>query len=337
MKTLMSNSKISVGITGVGSYLPERVLTNSELEEIVETTDEWIKSMTGISERRIVSEDEATSDLGFRAAQRALESAGLVPNDIDLIICSTITSDLPWPATACLIQNKLGANKAAAFDVSAACSGFVYGLSIGMQFIQSGNYKRVLVIGAECLSRVLNWEDRNTCVLFGDGAGAVVLEEVESDLGILSFELGTEGSGVESLCVPSGGSKRPTTLTTIEEKSHYLTMAGKEVFKFAVKIMGESAVRTIEKAGLTKEDIDLLIPHQANIRIIEAAAKRLDLPMEKVMVNIDKYGNTSGASIPIALDEAIKEGKIQKGDNIVLVGFGAGLTWASAVIKWSKA
>lgn len=332
----MNNCKISVGITGIGSYLPEKIITNADLEKMVDTSDEWIISRTGISERRIVAENEATSDISIIAAKRAIEDAGLKPTDIDLIILGTITPDMPWPSTACIIQDKLGAKNAAAFDLSAACSGFVYGMSVGMQFIQTGHYRRVLVIGAESLSRITNWEDRNTCVLFGDGAGAVVLEAVPEGYGILSFELGSEGSGSNMLGVYGGGSRTPTSLSTIENKSHFISMNGSEVYKFAIRIMEESTLRVLDKAGLSVNEIDYFVPHQANIRIVNASAKRLKIPSEKVKVNLDRYGNTSGASIPIALDEAVKEGKIKNGDNIVLIGFGAGLTWASSVIKWYR-
>lgn len=330
----MNSCKISVGITGIGSYLPEKIVTNADLEKLVDTSDEWIKSRTGISERRIVAEDQATSDISIIAAKRAIEDAGLKPCDIDLIILGTITPDMPWPSTACIVQDKIGAVNAAAFDISAACSGFVYGMSVGMQFIQTGHYKRVLVIGAESMSRATNWQDRKTCVLFGDGAGAVVLEEVPDGYGIKSFELGSEGSGADLLGVYGGGSRTPASLETIENKAHFISMNGSEVYKFAVRVMADSTLRVLDKAGLNTSEVDYFVPHQANVRIVNASVKRLKIPIEKVKINIDRYANTSGATIPIALDEAVKEGKIKNGDNIVLVGFGAGLTWAASVIKW---
>ncbi|MDA8233737.1 MAG: ketoacyl-ACP synthase III [Clostridia bacterium] len=323
-----------VGITGVGSYAPERVMTNAELEELVKTTDDWIRTRSGIRERRIAGEDTATSDMSVIAAQRALENAGLQASDIDLIVLATLSPDYPWPATACLVQERLGAHRAVAFDISAGCTGLVYGLAVGSQFIQTGMYRNVLVIGGETMSKVINWQDRSTCVLFGDGAGAVVLQPVQEGSGFLSIDLGTEGAGVELLYQPGGGSRRPASEETLARKEHYLHMNGREVFKFAVKVMEQSTLKAIEKAGLTVEDINYIIPHQANLRIIEAAAKRLKVGMDKIYVNVDKYGNTSAASIGIALDEALQEGKIKKGDNILLVGFGAGLTWGAIVLKW---
>lgn len=332
---MQTNDK-SVGIIGTGYYVPEKVLTNHDLEKMVETNNEWIVERTGISERRIVEENIPTSEIAIHAAERALENAGILPEEIDLIIFATLTPDMVIPSTACIIQNKLKAINAAAFDISAACSGFVYGISTGSQFIKSGMYKKVLVVAAETLSKLVNWKDRNTCILFGDGAGAAVLSEVEDGYGILGVELGADGSGGEFLSVPASGSLHPATLQTIENKLHYIHMNGNEVFKFAIKIMGEAALKSLQAAGLNSSDIDCLIPHQANIRIIKSAAKRLDLPMDKVVVNVDKYGNTSAASIPIALSEAVEAGRVKKGDVVVLVGFGAGLTWASCVMKWAK-
>jgi 3-oxoacyl-[acyl-carrier-protein] synthase-3 len=326
----------SVGIIGVGSYLPEKILTNKELEKIVDTSDEWIVDRTGIKERRIVEAHVTTSDLGAHAAVAALENAGVTADEIDLIIVATATPDMFFPSTACLVQNILKANKAAAFDLSAGCSGFAYALVVGSQFIQTGLYKKVLVIGSETMSKVLDWTDRNTCVLFGDGAGAVVLGEVPAGYGILGAELGADGSGGDLLNMPGGGSRNPATVETVTQKMHTLQMSGRDVFKFAVRVMGETAIKSLENAGLSSEDVDCLIPHQANIRIIQSAAKRLKLPMEKVFVNVDKYGNTSSASIPIALTEAITDHKIKHNDIVVLAGFGAGLTWASCVMKWYK-
>lgn len=332
----MQIKDISVGIIGTGYYVPEKILTNFDLENMVETNNEWIVERTGISERRIADENVPTSEIAIHAAENALKNAGVSPEEIDLIIFATLTPDTVIPSAACIIQNKLKAVNAAAFDLSAACSGFVYGISVGSQFIKSGMYKKVLVVAAETLSKLINWEDRNTCILFGDGAGAAVLSQVEDGYGILGIELGADGSGGDFLNVPASGSLHPATTKTIEDKLHYIHMNGSEVFKFAIKIMGEAALKSLDVAGLKPEDIDCLIPHQANIRIIKSAAKRLSLPMDKVVVNVDKYGNTSAASIPIALSEAVESSRIKKGDVVVLVGFGAGLTWASCVMKWAK-
>lgn len=323
------------GITGVGSCLPEKVLTNFDLEKIVDTSDEWIRTRSGIQERRIIADDQSTSDIGLEAAKSALEDAGIEAEKIDLIICATVTPDYLFPATAALLQDRLGAKNAAAFDLEAGCSGFVYGLCVANQFIKTGFYQRILVVGAETLTRITNWKDRRTCVLFGDGAGAVVVERVETG-GILGMNLGCDGSGGEYLDMLAGGSKHPASQTTVEKDMHYIRMDGNQVYRFAVKIMGKAAIEALKDAGLQPEDIDVMVPHQANIRIIEGAAKRLKLPQEKVFINLPKYGNTSSASIPIALDEAYKERFIKKGDKIVLVGFGAGLTWAAAVLEWIK-
>ena len=326
----------AVGIIGIGTYVPEKVMTNKDLESIVDTSDEWIVERTGIQERRIASPDMATSDLASRAAQKALDDAGITAEEIDLIIVATATPDMFFPSTACLVQANIKAVNAAAFDLTAGCSGFVYAMVTGSQFIKAGLYKKVLVIGAECLSKILDWTDRNTCVLFGDGAGAAVLGETTPGYGILASQLGADGSGGDLLKLPAGGSRNPATNETVSQRMHFVHMNGNEVFKFAVKIMGEAANKALEDAGLSAADVDCLIPHQANIRIIQSAAKRLKLPMDKVMINVNKYGNTSAASIPIALEEAVHGGKIKPGDNVVLVGFGAGLTWASAVIKWGR-
>lgn len=325
-------NKIQVGMIGTGSYLPEKVLTNQDLEKIVDTSDEWIHTRTGIRERRIAQPDTAASDLGLRAAQAALENAGISADQLDLIIVATLTPDYTFPSTACVIQERLQAKKAAAFDLSAACSGFVYGVATGAQFIASGMYRYVLVIGAEVLSKILNWEDRSTCVLFGDGAGACVLAPVDEGRGFHSFVLGADGKGEQLLYQPSSGSRMPITEQTIADKLHTLQMSGNEVFKFAVRMVAKSAKQAIEQAGLSVEDIDYFIPHQANIRIIEPAVERLGLSMDKVYVNLDQYGNMSSASIPVALDEAIRSGAVRQGSRILMVGFGAGLTWAAAVI-----
>ncbi|MBP2664177.1 MAG: fabHA [Firmicutes bacterium] len=331
----MSENK-AVGIIGIGTYVPEKIMTNKDLESIVETSDEWIVDRTGIRERRIIAPDMATSDLASRAAQKALEDAGVTADEIDLIIVATATPDMSFPSTACLVQANIKATHAAAFDLAAGCSGFVYAMVTGSQFIKAGLYKKILVIGAESLSTILDWTDRNTCVLFGDGAGAAVLAETTPGYGILASQLGADGIGGDLLKLPAGGSRNPATAETVAQRMHFVHMSGNEVFKFAVKIMGEAAIKALKAAGLSAADVDCLIPHQANIRIIQSAAKRLKLPMDKVMVNVNKYGNTSAASIPIALEEAVHGGKIKQGDIVVLVGFGAGLTWASAVIKWGK-
>ncbi|TDT70443.1 3-oxoacyl-[acyl-carrier-protein] synthase III [Hypnocyclicus thermotrophus] len=326
----------SVGIVGVGAYVPEKIMTNFDLEKIVETSDEWITSRTGIKERHIAEENEATSDLGYEAAKKALKDANLKPEDIDLIIVATITPDYPFPATAAIIQDKLGAKNAAVFDLEAACSGLVYGIVTGANFISTGAYKNVLVIGAEALSKIMDWTDRNTCVLFGDGAGAVVLSEVEEGYGVLSFDLGADGSGGHTLDQPGGGSRNPATVETVNNRMHYLKMKGKEVFKFAVNVLPKTTLKTLEKAELTIDDVKLYIPHQANFRIIDSAAKKLNESIDKFYMNMDRFGNTSAASIGIALSEIYENKKLKKGDNILLVGFGAGLTYASCVIKWAK-
>lgn len=328
-------SRHAVGILGTGAYVPEKILTNQDLEKMVETSDEWIVSRTGIRERRISGEHQAASDLAYEASLKALKAAGISAEQLDIIIVATITPDTSFPSTANVLQHRLGAKKAAAFDLAAACSGFLYGITTATQFIQNGLYRYALVIGVECLSKILDWTDRNTCVLFGDGAGAAVLGRVEDGCGFLSFELGSDGGGGDLLKLPAGGSRLPASERTIANRQHFVHMAGSDVFKFAVRVMGASAESVIEKAGLTKQDIDFLVPHQANIRIIDAAVKRLGLSKEKVVVNLDRYGNMSAASIPVALDEAVQNGKIHEGDHLVLVGFGGGLTWGAAVLRWN--
>ena len=327
---------IYVSISGIGSYVPENTVTNNDLSKIVDTSNEWIVERTGIEERRIASEGMATSDLGTLAAKKALEDANIKPEDIDLIIVATVTADHAFPSTACIVQKNIGAVKAAAFDINVGCSGFVYGLSIGENFIKSGTYEKVLVIGAETLSRIVDWEDRNTCVLFGDGAGACVLEKCEEGLGILSSELGSDGTNGQVLSQPAGGSRLPASKETLEKRLHYVKMDGKEVFKFAVRVMEKASMNALVKADLNLDDLDFLVPHQANMRIIDAAAKKLKLDKDRICVNLNKYGNMSSASIPVALDEAVKDNRIKNGDNILLVAFGAGLTWASMTIKWSR-
>jgi 3-oxoacyl-[acyl-carrier-protein] synthase III len=325
---------IRAAITGTGSYLPEKILTNADLEKMVDTSDDWITTRTGVKERRIAAPNEAASDLGAEAARRALKEAKLTPEDIDCLIVATITGDMPFPSTACFIQNLIGAKNAAAFDISAACTGFIYALSIGQAYIENKSYKKILIVAVDLLSRVTDWTDRGTCVLFGDGAGAVVLEPTTEEDGIESIYLGSDGSLAHLLQQSGGGSRNPATEKTVKDKLHYIKMSGNEVFKFAVTAMIDSARKAMEMANITCEDITLLIPHQANIRIIEAAAKRLKLPVEKIFINIHKYGNMSGATTAIGLDEAFREGRIKKGDHVELVAFGAGLTWGAAVIKW---
>jgi len=328
------NNLRPVGVIGTGKYVPEKILTNSDLEKMVDTNDEWIVSRTGIKERHIAAPDQATSDLAYEAAIKALESAGMIGSDLDLIIVATITPDSSFPSTACILQDKLGAKGAAAFDLSAACSGFVYGLATATSFIQSGMYNNALVIGADCLSRITDYTDRNTCVLFGDGAGAVIVGEVPEGRGFKSFDLGAEGAGGSLLQMEGGGSRLPASVETVENKKHYIYMNGREVFKFAVRVMGTATVEVLRKAGLERTDVDLFVPHQANIRIIQSAMQRLELPEEKVVVNVDKYANTSAASIPLALVEAAEEGRMKAGDTVLMVGFGGGLTWGASVLVW---
>jgi len=326
----------SAGILGLGMYVPERVVTNDDLAALVDTSDEWIFPRTGIRERRFAAPDQATSDLAIEAAKRALEDAKVDVSEIEMIIVATCSPDHVCPSTAAVVQNGLGAKNAAAFDVAAACSGFVYSLTIASQMIGTGLYKKILVIGAEAMSKFLNEEDRSTLILFGDGAGAVVMGEVEEGYGYLSSYLGADGSGCESIYIPAGGSREPLTPEVLAGRRQFFRMDGTDVFKFAVKTMSETALKTMELGNLNSEDIDLLVPHQANIRIIQASAKRLDLQNDKVYVNIHKYGNTSGASIPMALCEARAEGRIKDGDVLLLVGFGSGLTWAGCAIRWGK-
>lgn len=310
---------MNAGILGIGRCLPETKLTNFELEQRMDTSDEWIRTMTGIEERRIAGDEQDTSHMAREAAQKAIDDAGINPAEIGLILVATVTGDQPFPSMSCVIQQEIGAVNAAAMDLSAACAGFMYGMVTAKQFIDSDVYKYVLVVGVEKLSKITNWEDRNTAVLFGDGAGAAVIGKVSEGRGILSFELGADGSGGKHLY-----------------QDDYLVMNGREVFKFAVRQMGESAVNVIEKAGLVKEDVDFLVPHQANIRIMEASRQRLELPVEKMSKTIHKYGNTSAASIPISLVEDVEEGRIKDDDVVVMVGFGGGLTWGAIAMRWGK-
>ncbi|MCB8813966.1 beta-ketoacyl-ACP synthase III [Desulfosporosinus shakirovi] len=326
----------SVGIVGIGSYVPENIVTNKDFELFLDTNDEWIISRTGIKQRHIAPKDMPVSELCYQAGLKALEDAQIAPEEVDLIIVATITPDYAFPATACLVADRLGARNAAGFDLEAGCSGFVYGVVTGSQFIATGMYKTVLVIGGETLSKVLNWKDRSTCILFGDGAGAAVLQPVKEGFGFLGFELGSDGSGGALLSQPAGGSMYPASLETVEKNLHTLQMEGKEVYKFAVRVMGEVSLKVLKNADLKIEDVDLLIPHQANIRIVDAAVRRLGISPDKVVVNLDKYGNMSAASIPVALDETFKSGRIAEGDIIVMAGFGTGLTWGACVLKWTK-
>jgi 3-oxoacyl-[acyl-carrier-protein] synthase III len=328
-------SAIDVCIAGTGSYVPEKILTNADLSALVDTSDEWIVTRTGIRERRIAAEGEFTSHMASAASRRALEQAGIDAAEIELIIVATITPDTPTPATACYVQQQLGASRAVAFDISAACSGFLYAMKIAKRLISDGAFRNALVIGAEKLSAVTNWQDRSTCVLFGDGAGAAVLRRAEPGEGsILATEMGTDGNLTHLLAIPGGGSACPITSQNVNDHLYTLSMQGKEVFKHAVTRMKEAAEKVIDRAGLRPEDIRCVIPHQANLRIIDAIADRLAVPNERVFVNLHKYGNTSAAAVAIALDEAHRTGAFQRGEHIVMVAFGAGLTWAAAAIRW---
>ena len=324
---------VSVGILGTGHSVPERILTNKYFENIVDTTDEWITSRTGIKERRVAGPELAASDLGLQAARAALKQAGTRPEELDLIIVATITGDMPFPATSCIIQAKLGAVNAAAFDLQAGCSGFVYALETGRRMVRDST-SRVLVVGVDLLSRVTDYTDRSTCVLFGDGAGAAVLGVVSDGFGLLASDLGADGRGADFLKLPAGGSRLPTSFETVASGEHNIYMAGNEVFKFAVRVMVDSTRRVMESAGLTAADIAWFIPHQANTRIIYLAAQKLGLARERVYVNVERFGNTSAASIGIALDELTRSGDVDEGDCLLLVGFGAGLTWGSTIVRW---
>ena len=321
-------------ILGTGAYAPKQVLTNGDLEKMVETSDSWIVERTGIRERRKAAAGEACSDLGVQAAQQALSAANIRASDLDLIVLATCTGDSPLPSTASLIQYRLGASRAAAFDISAACCGFIFALSVADAFIRSGQYRYVLVVGSEVMSTVTDWTDRNTCVLFGDGAGAVVVGPTEDDRGVLSIHLHADGRFSDLICVPGGGSSIPASEYMVVERLHYVKMRGNETFKIAVKTMEEAVREALAAENLSAEDIDFLLPHQANIRILKAVAQRLSLPLHKVIMNLDRFGNTSAASIPLALDEAVRAGQISSGSLIVFVAFGSGLTWASGVIRW---
>lgn len=327
--------KISVGFLGLGYYVPPKILTNADLEKIVDTSDEWITTRTGIKERRIAAEDVATSDLAKEAAMRALKDARVEPDAIELIIVATITPDMQFPSTSCIVQSKIGAKNAACFDISAACSGYVYAIAIAEQFIKSGIYKNALVVGAEKLTTITDWTDRNTCVLFGDGSGAAVLGRVKDGSGILSVELGSDGTQYDILKLPAGGSRLPASHKTVDERLHYLKMEGSELFKHAVRVMTDAGERAAKKAGLESPSaIDCVIPHQANIRILNAVAKRIGIPGEKIYLNIERYGNMSSASTAVALAEAVEKKRIKKGDIVLLDAFGSGLVWGAVIIKW---
>lgn len=327
------NKKIGVKIAGTGSYFPEKVLTNADLEKMVDTSDEWITTRTGIKERRVAEKNQATSDLSLEAAKEAIKAAGMKPEDIDCILVATVTPDMFFPSTACLLQKKLGIKDSPAFDLSAACSGFIYGISIAKAYIESGMFKNILLVGAEVLTKVTDWTDRNTCVLFGDGAGAMILSASEENDDILSVYIGADGSYSDLLYMPGGGSTYPATVETVNEKLHTIKMLGKEVFRAAVPKMALAAEKALEIANKKPEDVNLFIPHQANMRIIEAVAKKMDISMDRVFVNIHKTGNISSATTITALDEAIKNGRVKKGDLVELVAFGGGFTWGATVLR----
>jgi 3-oxoacyl-[acyl-carrier-protein] synthase III len=321
-------------IVGVGAYAPQRVLTNAELEKMVETSDEWIVQRTGIRERRIAAENEATSDLALRAAQQAMERAGVEPREIDFIVVGTTTGDMAFPTTANLVQHRLGCRNAGSVDLYAACAGSVYSLSVGAQYVQTGKYRTVLCVGAECLSRITDYTDRGTCILLADAAGAAVLRASEGESGIVDTDLYSDGRYWELLYQPGGGARHPATHETVDKRMHYAKMKGNEVFKVAVRMFGEAAERILTRNGFTAEDLDLFIPHQANLRIIEAAVKRLKVPMEKVVINVDRYGNTGAASVYVAMEEAWSAKRLNTGDLVLLAAFGGGFTWGAALVRW---
>ena len=321
-------------ITGVGAYAPKRILSNADLEKMVETSDEWIVQRSGIHERRIADESEATSDLAVRAAQQAIERANLVPEDIEFIAVGTTTPDMIFPSVGNIVQHRLGCRRAGSVDLLAACAGSIYSLSVGAQFIQTGKYRRVLCIGAETLSRITDFTDRGTCVLLADAAGAAVLEPSEDERGLIDFDLYSDGQYWELLYMPGGGSRHPATKETVEARMHYAKMRGNEVFKVAVRLFVDCAERILSRNGFTSADVDLFVPHQANLRIIEAAAKRVALPMERVFVNVDRYGNTGAASVYVALEEAVAAGRLKRGDLVLVVAFGGGFSWGAALIRW---
>jgi len=331
----MSSSRIPVGFKGLGTCVPDRVLTNYDLEKMVDTSDDWITIRTGIRERRILASDQSNSDLATEAARSALTDAGLQVDDLDLIICCTFTPDHPLPATACIVQKKLGMRKPVpAFDLEAACSGFIYGCSVGASFIQNGVYRHVLVVGSEALSRWTDYKDRNTCVLFGDGAGAAILSRVDEGHGLLGQRLGADGSGKDLLMIPAGGSTQPVTCETVEELSPFIRMNGNEVYKFATRIIPAVIEEALEETGMAPDDLDLIIPHQANVRILEVAARKLGVPMSRFVVNIEKFGNTSAATVPLAMMDARTDKRIVDGTTFALVAFGGGLTYGASIWRW---
>ncbi len=331
----MSSAPRSVIIKGTGSYAPSATLTNADLAKLVDTSDDWIFSRSGIKERRIAAADETASSMGAQAGRAAIEDAGLSAQDIDIVIVATITPDMPFPSTACLVQTRLGIANAICMDIEAACSGFLYIMEVASGLLMTGRYRNALIIGTEKLSSILDWQDRTTCVLFGDGAGAAVLSlSDEPGAGIVDFKLGADGANSDVLYMPGGGCAAPATAETVLERQHFLKMRGKEVFKLAVRVMGQAATDILEQNGLTADQLACVVPHQANVRIIDALSNRLEIPIERFFLNLDKYGNTSAASIPIALDEAKRAGRLRKGDLILLVAFGAGLTWGAALLRW---
>ncbi|MGM0606909.1 MAG: beta-ketoacyl-ACP synthase III [Candidatus Muiribacteriota bacterium] len=323
-----------VKISGLGSFLPEKRVTNKDMEKIVDTTDEWIVSRSGIKERRFASEDVASSDLAYKAALEALRNSNTQPEELGMIIVGTYTPDYPFPSTSCILQGKLGAENAWAYDVQAACSGFVYSLITATQFIKNSTYKKILVVGVDTCSRILDFEDRGTCVLFGDGAGAAVIESCEEGSGIIDWTAGADGKGAELIIMPGGGSKKPASKETVENRDHYFKMNGKEVFKFSQRVFPRMIKKLLQRNQISPEKLKIVIPHQANVRILESGAKKAGISFDKLYINLDRYGNTVAGTIPIALHEALKDGKIQKDDYIILAGFGGGLTWASLLIKW---
>lgn len=330
----MNSNLLKAKIIATGSYAPEQRLTNHELERLIETSDAWITERTGIKERRIASSSQSASDLAYEASKKAFKRCNIKPSELDLIIVATVSGDMPMPATACILQKLLGAKNAVAFDINAACSGFIYSMSIADSFVKTGAYKKILLVGVEVLSKFLDWGDRNTCILFGDGAGAAILEPTDSDNGILSTHLYSDGNLWDFIYLPGGGSRYPASSDTLKNKLHSIKMKGNETFKVAVKTLENLVMDTLHKNSIDPSKLSLLIPHQANLRIILATAKRLGISMDKIFINVDRYGNTSAASIPIALDEALVSGRMKKGDYVMLEAFGAGLTWASALIKW---
>jgi len=321
-------------ITGTGSYVPEVIIDNSDLEKTLDTSDEWITERTGIKQRRVVKGSQTNSDLCLEASRKALQAAGIKPEELDLIIVATMSGDMPMPSTATILQSKIGARNAAAFDINAACSGFLYGLTVADTFIKSGSSKKLLLVASEVNSKFLDWEDRATCILFGDGAGAVVLEPTRGEKGVLSTHIYSDGDMWDYICLPGGGASHPPTSETIRDKMHFIKMRGNETFKVAVRTLEKLVVDTLKENNVKPSELAMLIPHQANLRIITATAKRLGLPMSKVAINLEKYGNTSAASIPIALDEVVRADRIKKDDYVLFEAFGSGLTWASALIKW---